>query len=318
MDRRKRQQTIEEMEKGRMDEERKIKVERLLARTKSHGSLIGLPAGTGGTRKPSKSELLKDESEQKGTRRRKKQSEASKKRRRSSRKSPSSGLLPSMPAVLIVGHSIPYWASRYAARSGWGTHLGLESSCRVIWSGHRGLRWHEVLRVVSDEVYRHGAPDFLLLHAGENDLPAMSGRCLGLNIKADLPVLHQRLPRTKLLWSDMLDRLSWRSAERPERVNWAKQKVNKVARKVVLGLGGDVIVHPDISFRLPPLFRRDGVHLSDWGCDLWLFDIRAGLCDNLFPEGWRERGSVAPVQWRMSAGKEPVWQGVPSAYGTPV
>ena len=50
-----------------------------------------------------------------------------------------------MRLVLIVGHSIVYWAAGYAAGSGWGADLGLGDLLQLRWMGQRGMRWVALL-----------------------------------------------------------------------------------------------------------------------------------------------------------------------------
>lgn len=38
--------------------------------------------------------------------------------------------------VLVIGHSIVFWAGRYTARSGWGANLGLGPYLDLDWHGH--------------------------------------------------------------------------------------------------------------------------------------------------------------------------------------
>ena len=179
--------------------------------------------------------------------------------------------------VLILGHSIVYWAGKYASESGWGADLGLGDNICINWSGHRGLRWPALLETAASEVYRFGTPSLLILQLGENDLPGTTGRNLLQSIVADLTTLQLRLPDTLIAWSCLLERLNWRGAAAPEKVDLARRRVCKGAARFITSYSGLVIRHPDITHRIPALYRTDGVHLSDWGTDVWLQDIRGAL-----------------------------------------
>ena len=93
-----------------------------------------------------------------------------------------------------MGHSIVFWAEKYASLSGWGRDLGLGENINVLWSGHRGLRWPALLDTVASCVRRYGAPSLLLIQLGENDLPQTTGRNLLQSIIEDTTTLRQRLP----------------------------------------------------------------------------------------------------------------------------
>ncbi|XP_077158249.1 uncharacterized protein LOC143819938 isoform X2 [Paroedura picta] len=189
---------------------------------------------------------------------------------------PANGLRPHRRTVFIVGHSIVYWAGRYAAESGWTEHLGLEDA-QCWWIGHRGMKWRALLSAISTAVHRWGSPSIVAIQLGENDLPETPGCRLIHSISDDLLVLRHRLPKSVLLWSELLSRQVWRGASKASVVNRTKAKVNRSVAKVMQGLGGRVIRHPDIDWHLAALYRPDGVHLSDWGHDVWLHSIRWAL-----------------------------------------
>ena len=60
-------------------------------------------------------------------------------------------------------------------------------------------------------------------------------------------------------------------------VNNARRRINGIAVNTVRALGGTDIPHPGITFLATSLFRRDGVHLSPDGNDLWLGAIARGI-----------------------------------------
>ncbi|XP_077207055.1 thioredoxin domain-containing protein 6 [Paroedura picta] len=139
------------------------------------------------------------------------------------------------------------------------------------------MRWSSLLEFVARAVHRWGAPAAIIIQLGENDIPGTKGRRLINMMTEDLLVLHQRLPRTVVFWSELLSRRSWRSEKGPAVINRAKTKVNRAVYRVIVNFGGRVIWHPDIDSQIEALYRHDGVHLSDWGMDLWLHDVRWAL-----------------------------------------
>lgn len=69
----------------------------------------------------------------------------------------------------------------------------------------------------------------------------------------------------------------WRGAVDPARVDLARRRACKAVDKFVLAEDGRVIKHPDILYCHKSLYRQDGVHMSEWGMDLWLHGIRHAL-----------------------------------------
>uniref|UniRef100_A0ACB8G586 Uncharacterized protein n=1 Tax=Sphaerodactylus townsendi TaxID=933632 RepID=A0ACB8G586_9SAUR len=179
--------------------------------------------------------------------------------------------------VGLVGHSIVYWAGHYAKKSGWGEHLGLDTSMDIHWLARQGMMWPSLLLRLQNSVLQFGFPDAIVIQLGENDIPASKGVALQNSMRDDLKLLRCKMPKTKLFWSCLLERRTWRNAVALARVNKARSKVCRSAARLVLSMGGDVIPHVDLSHALPALFLPDGVHLSDWGQDIWLHDVRHAL-----------------------------------------
>uniref|UniRef100_A0ACB8F3J5 Uncharacterized protein n=1 Tax=Sphaerodactylus townsendi TaxID=933632 RepID=A0ACB8F3J5_9SAUR len=156
--------------------------------------------------------------------------------------------------VWLVGHSIVYWAGRYAKKSGWGQHLGLDTSLDIHWLARRGMLWPSLLLWLRNSVLQYGFLDAIVLQLGENDIPASKGVALQNSMRDDLKLLRCKMPKTKLFWSCLLERRTWRNAVAPARVNKVRSKVCRSAARLVLSMGGDVIPHVDLSHALPALF----------------------------------------------------------------
>ena len=74
----------------------------------------------------------------------------------------------------------------------------------------------------------------------------------------------------------------WRGARDMFKVTKASRRVNKeICRGVSNGGLGSVIDHPRIQVSNADHYRKDGVHLSDAGLDIFLDDIRGGLLAEL-------------------------------------
>ncbi|XP_069060289.1 divergent protein kinase domain 2B isoform X2 [Pleurodeles waltl] len=96
-------------------------------------------------------------------------------------------------SVWIVGHSFVRWAEKQAASRHFGTQLGLDGArIRVIWVGKSGMRWGELLVVLSRKIERGICPDLLVIHLGENDLVSLSGIGLLKIMKMDLVRIKER------------------------------------------------------------------------------------------------------------------------------
>uniref|UniRef100_A0ACB8FTL8 Uncharacterized protein n=1 Tax=Sphaerodactylus townsendi TaxID=933632 RepID=A0ACB8FTL8_9SAUR len=143
--------------------------------------------------------------------------------------------------VWLVGHSIVHWAGRYAKKSGWGEHLGLDTSVDIRWLARRGMTWPALLLRLRNSVLQFGFPDAVLLQLGENDIPASKGVALQNSMRDDLMLLHHKMPKTKLFWSCLLERRTWRNAVAPARVNKTRSKLCRSAARLVLSMGGGML-----------------------------------------------------------------------------
>uniref|UniRef100_A0ABM5FLU4 1-alkyl-2-acetylglycerophosphocholine esterase n=1 Tax=Pogona vitticeps TaxID=103695 RepID=A0ABM5FLU4_9SAUR len=182
--------------------------------------------------------------------------------------------MPRRRRIMIMGHSYVHWAGRYAAESHWGSDLGLGTKAQLTWKGLRGMRWIQLCRLAA---FGQAPPDILVIHLGGNDLAQHPGKALVLDILRDLRWLQSRYPVMRIVWSTIVPRLVWKDARVALEVNMARRNVNReVCRALCKGLGS-VIGHHRIRFDRPELFRRDGIHLSDLGLDVFLEDIKGGL-----------------------------------------
>lgn len=155
--------------------------------------------------------------------------------------------------------------------------MGLEDRLWIKWLGKKDMKWNDLLPTISLKVSLLGAPDALIIQLGENDLPEQKGVDLSITMTADLHTLNARLPDTRFFWSDMLERREWPKATSPDKVDLVRRQVTAEAGRLIEATGGVVIRHPDITFKHTALFKNDGVHLSEWGQDIWLHSIRHAL-----------------------------------------
>ncbi|XP_061464726.1 uncharacterized protein LOC133376496 [Rhineura floridana] len=190
--------------------------------------------------------------------------------------------LPVPVRIVLCGHSILFWAHRRASSSFAGTQLQLSASAIVSWEARRGMLWDALLPLVCRTMASAAQPHILLIHLGKNDLVQCPGMDLLLKVTHDLTWLRRSYPTLILVWSEMLMRRVWRGALHPNKIDRSRKWVSRKVRDLVLSLGGACITHDRIRFYSPQLFRDDGVHLSELGCDLFLEDLRLGL-GSLFP-----------------------------------
>ncbi|XP_053575424.1 matrix metalloproteinase-21-like [Bombina bombina] len=157
----------------------------------------------------------------------------------------------------LASHIFIYWARRAAAVKVDGLQLGFpKSRCEVKWFGVRGLRWDRLLPLVVDYCRQFQRPTVLLMHAGGNDLGFVPQRELVRHIKRDLGKV-------------------------------GRKKVNKLMGSFVRRIGDSVVHHPDLEeVGQGEFYLADGMHLNDFGLQLFLLDFKEVLCKISLHKEW--------------------------------
>jgi hypothetical protein len=75
------------------------------------------------------------------------------------------------------------------------------------------MAWGELIPRVKYLLRFNQPPDFLVIHCGGNSIGAVKWRELRCQIKDSLGQLMALLPSTKLIWSQILPRISWRYSQ---------------------------------------------------------------------------------------------------------
>lgn len=171
--------------------------------------------------------------------------------------------------IWIVGDSYIKRGEEAAYRK-FGDNLGLHA--KVKWFGKPGMLWSGVLPMFYTKMSTHSPPDILVIHAGGNDLGRMHAMKLAHIVKRDLMKLHAQFPSMTIAFSCINKRLAWRYGE-PWRMNKDRKTVNKIIRKNLGRLGGELIEHPLPSCRGVKIFVADGVHLTEEGYEMFLSSI---------------------------------------------
>ncbi|XP_048245294.1 uncharacterized protein LOC125376902 [Haliotis rufescens] len=180
--------------------------------------------------------------------------------------------------IWLVGSSLIYWAHRRAVARPVGLDLGLQKyGLSLTWYGSRGMKWKSLLPFLQQKLRRSPPPAWLLLHLGGNDLGDVPTTVLLQTVSRDLTKIHHMMPFTQVIWSDVLQRVTWRGIPDGRVMERKRKRFNRFGRKGVLDLGGSVLGHNEINIADRGLFRQDGVHLSDIGNDIFVNSLQGGL-----------------------------------------
>ncbi|XP_041424641.1 uncharacterized protein LOC121395360 [Xenopus laevis] len=183
--------------------------------------------------------------------------------------------------ILIIGHSFIFWARQHAA----GKQLGLpEEHMKITWQGWRGMKWEQMRGRLYSSIQKFKFINLVIVHAGGNDLTSIKTPALIESMRKDLEDLMSSNKIGGVAWSDIIQRGEWRGAVPPQGIERARKKVNRAMHKIMCSSGNGVIRHDNIRYRQTQLFRKDKVHLTEEGLDLFWANFR-----NYIEEWWRSQ-----------------------------
>ncbi len=175
------------------------------------------------------------------------------------------------PRVWVVGSSIVRRLHAHVCEQGLEENLDLR--CEITWDGRGGRLWEQLLPTLRSLRARAPPPDILVIHLGGNSMDRVG---FLREIKRDLGKCFLMFPSTKLVFSHILPRLSWRGQtgrtgyglERSRR--WINGKVSAFLAERQMRC----IHHRNICLSH---LSSDGVHLSPEGNQLLLVNLREAL-----------------------------------------
>lgn len=184
-----------------------------------------------------------------------------------------------MKIVWIVGSSLIQNAFEHTSNRPTGANLGLEKyGVQLVWVGMRGMKWENLMSLISGLLNCYGLPHAIMIHCGGNDIGNSKTPC-GLLIhqmKVAFAHILFELPGTAIIWSNIMPRLKWRTSPNVVKMNRTRKRVNRFARSHLLRHNCYILKHPDFDDMIPSLFA-DGVHLSLIGNDIFINSIQGAL-----------------------------------------
>jgi len=137
------------------------------------------------------------------------------------------------------------------------------------------------LKLLLARVWPKRSPRFAVVHVGSNNLGNLSAH----NQRQELQSLWEFLPcvseETEFIFSDILPKAGLRhvgdlTPHQSRKVDVVRRETNRFARRLSIRHGGRFIKHPSIQLSCEWLFRPDGIHLTDKGCQLLIQDWLKG------------------------------------------
>lgn len=139
------------------------------------------------------------------------------------------------------------------------------------------MTWSQLVPRISYLLNFESPPDILVIHCGGNDIGAIELLDFRRQIRASLFDIMTMLPSTKLVWSQILPRSSWRYSKNIEAMNRSAARLNNFAAWICIQSGGSYVKYPEILWNMPGLFSEDGVHLSNIGNEVFLYRLQTAI-----------------------------------------
>ena len=88
-------------------------------------------------------------------------------------------------------------------------------------------------------------------------------------IKKDLQMIQMFFPVVKVIFSEIIPRLVWLSPGKLRSLEKIRKRVNHSIEKFMQNMDSFSFRHVELEGGFPGLYRRDGVHLSNIGLDIF-------------------------------------------------
>jgi lysophospholipase L1-like esterase len=139
------------------------------------------------------------------------------------------------------------------------------------------MTWDCLNRVVDKNVSELRLAKLIVIQLGSNDLGIKKRYELYSDIKLGLLRLKVMCPNARIVWSEILMRRYWHSAQDGRALEKSRKRLNLLLRNFMQTIGGCVIRHSNIRASEKSLYRFDGTHLSNTGNEVYLNNIQGAI-----------------------------------------
>lgn len=175
----------------------------------------------------------------------------------------------------MLGDSLVRWAGERAKIKG-KDNLG-NADIKVIWDGHSSLTVQDLRTAIQHGILRGNKPYVIVLHVGGNNVSSSNTCQIAQILSGSIDYLTQTFPTAIIVWTYIIPRLSWRNTPNTPAsakvMDLKRKRINRKVKQIICKFTlGRVIIH-DIDRLTKGFYRKDGVHLSDVGNDMYLLTL---------------------------------------------
>lgn len=186
------------------------------------------------------------------------------------------------PEIWLVGDSLVKRAELFTNRMS--IQFPDQGKFDFIWMGKSGMTWEELPQTI--QMIFRPKPKAVFLHLGGNSVATQKQSALMTQIANDINYISEVFTSTKIIWCDILPRLTWRNNLFPDckTLNKKVRRINRSVRSFMKSLPNGHFISFKIHESMQELFLQDGVHLSEHGNLLYIQTlcnfIKTELTDN--------------------------------------
>lgn len=139
--------------------------------------------------------------------------------------------------------------------------------------------WSNLMYTLHEILQNFPPPDVLIIHLGGNDIGKLRTLDIVFQIRDDLLRIKLSFPDTVIIFSEVIQRLSWCSLPSLRPLEKVRRRINRAVSKLLSAVGIFSFRHTELEGLIVGLYRSDGVHLSEVGLDI--FNANLGTCVEL-------------------------------------
>lgn len=128
-----------------------------------------------------------------------------------------------------------------------GINLGLADrlDVKIWWQGKGELTIYKVQTHIQTMMQNEDPPNFIMLHVAANDIGNVKLGLIQLQLKSLISWIAKQMPNTKIIFSQLLPRLSWRCSENNSKMEKCCRRINSAIASFIVKSRVYYIHYPD-------------------------------------------------------------------------
>lgn len=175
--------------------------------------------------------------------------------------------------IWILGQELVMAAQKRAAVREFSEFLNFSLPVKLLWFCFADDILSNLFLFIVSSVNNSGSPDVLIIHVGENLIGRMRTTHLLWELKHQLTLIHNYLPSTFLIFSELIPHVLWFSCNLTY-MNRIRKRINRAMFKFLPLLQGFSFRHVNIDLSVPGFFSDDFSRLSPVGLDMLNLDYQ--------------------------------------------